>query len=147
MAYYNNKRILTKMVINGVPRYIKVMLTKGKVTMIKDENPTTITGGKWFLNNIDTYRSNRTMGVRCYDSLGNYYKQLHIYGDIARGVLYNGEIKYIYDKYNYETTESLAIDTNGNIKDDYYLVFEEEKTEIILGYLNLCWAKYVEVKD
>lgn len=29
MAYYNNKRIFPKIVINGVPHYFKVMLTLG----------------------------------------------------------------------------------------------------------------------
>ena len=147
MAYYNNKRILPKIVINGVPHYFKVVLTKGIVKLIKDENPTYLTGGKWFLNTIDTYRGNQTIYIKFYDALGNHYKAINFHGNIAKGILYNDEIKYLYDGSGTEATETLAVDTNGNIKDDYYLVFEEELTGVILGYLNLCWAKYVEVKD
>lgn len=30
MSYYNGKRIFTKIVLNGVPRYAKIMLTIGE---------------------------------------------------------------------------------------------------------------------
>ena len=32
MAYYNGKRIFTKIILNGVPRYAKIMLTVGEET-------------------------------------------------------------------------------------------------------------------